>query len=81
MRNYIIILSIEIMLLMQACTVTTTKEKKPLFSVSSDSVGNQLNKLVQAESIEVAGGEITTNGKKKTLLEIDVINAKRLSCQ
>lgn len=56
------------------CTFTTTREKPPVFSGSTDSLGARLNQLVKCEHFNVDGQEKTTNGKKVSYLQVDVIN-------
>lgn len=57
-----------------ACTITTTKTKNPTFSVTTDSLQLELNKIVSCESIAINGTEITRNKKTSYELEIGILN-------
>ncbi len=57
-----------------SCTITSTKERKPIFSETGDSLQESLAKIVKSENINLDGAEISTNGKVATELEIDIIN-------
>ena len=61
-----------------ACTITTTRSKLPVFAGPTDSLRERLNMLVACEKFSVDGQEVTTNGKKKSTLEIDVVNGKNV---
>jgi uncharacterized protein involved in exopolysaccharide biosynthesis len=60
------------------CTTTATKTKNPVFSISTDSLQVDLNKLVSCQGINLDGKEITTNGKATTELEIDITNGQNI---
>jgi hypothetical protein len=64
------------MLVAAACTTTVTRRKQPVFAESVDSLAARLNQLVTCQHFNADGSEVTTNGKKKTELELDVINGK-----
>ncbi|HVX51664.1 MAG TPA: hypothetical protein VHB48_16000 [Chitinophagaceae bacterium] len=78
MKNNLITAGLLLMAVLTGCTFTTTVLKQPSFTVSTDSLGMQLNKLVQCENFNLNGAEITTNGQKETVLEIDVINGNNI---
>jgi hypothetical protein len=61
-----------------ACTTTITRVKEPVFAESTDSLAVRLNQYVSCQHIHVDGKEVTTNGKKKTELEVDLINGKNI---
>ncbi len=65
-------------LIVVGCTTTTTKTKNPVFSISTDSLQVDLNKLVSCQGINLDGKEITTNGKITTELEIDITNGQNI---
>lgn len=65
-------------MLITSCTVTTTKIKDPVFSESMDSIQTNLNKLITCQNINLNGKEITTNGKTRAELEIDVNNGQNV---
>lgn len=64
------------LVIMAACTYTTTRVKPPVFAESTDSLAARLNELVTCRHFHVDGREVTTNGKKQTELELDVMNGK-----
>jgi hypothetical protein len=78
MKNILITAGFILLSVLPGCTFTTTVIKQPVFSISTDSVGIQLNRLVRCENFNLNGAEITTNGKKETILEIDVINGNNI---
>ncbi|HET7117022.1 MAG TPA: hypothetical protein VFI29_11055 [Hanamia sp.] len=61
-----------------SCTITSTKEKKPIFSKTDDSLQESLTKIVKSENINLDGAEISTNGKVTSELEIDIINGMNI---
>jgi hypothetical protein len=65
-------------LLTPACTFTVNREKPPVFPGPIDSLQARLNQLVVCEHFNLDGKEMTTNGKKKSQLEVDVINGKNI---
>lgn len=66
-------------ILTTACHFTTTTIKDPSFRVNTDSLGQSLNKLVDCQRFNVTGKEMKTDGKSVSILNIEVINAGRLS--
>ncbi len=64
------------LLIIESCTLTTTKQKAPVFSESDDSLQSELNQLVTCQNLNVDGKEITTEGKTSSVLEIDVVNGR-----
>jgi hypothetical protein len=78
MKNILLTITLFLTAVSPGCTFTTTIVKPPEFSMNSDSLRMQLNKLVQCEDFSLNGAEITTNGIKETTLEIDVINGKNI---
>jgi hypothetical protein len=78
MKKFILAISVMLALLMQACTFTSTTEKRPVFNIAADSVAAALNHLALCENFNVNGFEVTTNGQKQTIMEIDVINGKNI---
>lgn len=61
-----------------SCTITSTKEKKPILSETGDSIQESLAKIVKSENINIDGAEISTNGKVTSELEIDIINGMNI---
>ena len=59
-----------------ACTSTITRGKPPVFTEPMDSLGSRLGQFVTCQHFSVKGREVTTDGKKKTELELDVINGQ-----
>ena len=78
MKKFILTISVMLALLIQACTFTSTTEKQPVFIIAADSVAAALNHLATCENFNVNGFEVTTNGQKQTIMEIDVINGKNI---
>jgi hypothetical protein len=64
------------LLIFGSCTLTTTKQKDPLFSESPDSLRSELNQLVVCQNFNVDGKEIMTERKTSSVLEIDVVNGR-----
>ncbi|MGN6600803.1 MAG: hypothetical protein ACTHK8_00040 [Ginsengibacter sp.] len=64
------------LLVIESCTLTTTKQKMPVFSESGDSLRTELNQLVVCEDLNVDGKQVTTDGKTSSVLEIDVVNGR-----
>ena len=58
------------------CTFTTTRTKNPVFKITTDQLQRDLNHLVSCENMDVDGREISTNGKTKSELEIDIVNGR-----
>jgi len=65
-------------MLFASCTTTTTRTKNPTFNKPTDSLQVDLNKLVSCEGINLAGREITTNGKTSSELEIGITNGQNI---
>jgi hypothetical protein len=65
-------------LLFIGCTTTITKSKNPLFIPGTDSIQSQLARLVSCENINLDGKETTTNGKRNTELEVDILNGQHI---
>ena len=61
------------------CTMTTTKTKVPVFSVTTEQLQRDLNQLVSCENINLDGKETTAAGQVNSELEVDVINGKVIS--
>jgi len=61
-------------LLFVSCSITSTKEKRPIFSKTDDTLQESLSKIVKSEKINLDGTEIFENGKVRSVLEIDIIN-------
>ncbi len=78
MKNFILTVAVMLALLVQACTITTTKEKQPVFTTGTDSIAAALNRIAVCENFHLNGSDITTNGKEEAELEIDVINGKNI---
>ena len=74
----IISLAAIVTLLIVSCTLTTTKIKKPVFNTSTSSLQVDLDKLVSSEDINLAGKEITINGKTNSELEIAITNGQNI---
>jgi len=60
------------------CTFTTTTTKQPVFNEDTNTIQAELNKIVSCENINLNGKEMSTNGKKHSELEIDIINAQNV---
>jgi hypothetical protein len=58
------------------CTMTTTKTKAPVFSITTEQLQKDLNKLVSCENVNLDGKETNTNGQISSELEVDIINGK-----
>ena len=64
-------------LLLISCTTTITKTKSPKFTETNDSLAVTLDKLIRCQHVNVNGEEVTTNGKTRSVLEIDIVNGKQ----
>jgi len=60
------------------CTSTITKRKDPVFNIEISSVQTALNKIVICENINLAGKEITTDGKVTSELEVSIVNGQSI---
>lgn len=62
------------LLIIESCTLTTTKTKSAILNEPSDSLQTALKQIVSCENFNVDGKEITTDGKTNSVLEIDIVN-------
>jgi hypothetical protein len=67
---------VPLLFLLLACTTTITRTKNPVFAAPIDSLQARLNGLMIFKHINLDGKEVTTNGKRSTQLEIDVLGGK-----
>ncbi len=59
-----------------SCTMTTTTTKSRVFRITTEQLQKDLKQLVSCEDVNLNGKEISTNGKTKSELEIDIINSR-----
>ena len=67
-----------ILLSLIACQFTTTNFKNPTFSRDEKSLSKDINDVISTQAINVSGEGITTNGKTKSVLTIELINPKNI---
>jgi hypothetical protein len=70
-----IVVLLSTMLLLLSCTVSTTKTKDPVFTVSPDSISLSLKSLIVAKEVNLSGTETKTNGKITSELTVRLINS------
>ena len=63
--------------LIAGCTFTTTRPRQPVFG-DINKVEQELNRMVSAENINIAGKEITRNKETNAEIEVSIINGSNI---
>jgi hypothetical protein len=67
-----------VIIISSGCTTSVTRAKNPVFAVENSVIQQNLLEVVTCQHINLDGKEVTTNGTKKTAIEIDVTNGKEI---